>query len=195
MADCPGAAGCAIPMEEDAIQPPDALGGPWQVVVRWPAADSQQGMSAEQLRAFYDKVAPEYRYSGDRFLRPAVDAGKSAPPSPLMTWWLLLYSFSILARYEPRRWSKLLDLDSSKVAAVLQYALENALTAVPHLVLEALDGEPRRHQPRPGTARPHPRRARVIPALSHPPRVTWSQLALHVPGGWCGLLRQNVMGG
>jgi hypothetical protein len=68
---------------------------------------------------------------------------KNAPPSPLMTWWLLLYSCSILARYEPRRWAKLLNLDSSKVAAVLQYALEEALAAVPYLVLEVLDGEPR----------------------------------------------------
>ena len=39
--------------------------------------------------------------------------------------------------------AQLLDLDSSKVAAVLQYALEEALAAVPHLMLEALDGEPR----------------------------------------------------
>ncbi len=36
-----------------------------------------------------------------------------------MTWWLLLYSFSILARYEPRRWVKLLDRDSPKGIAVL----------------------------------------------------------------------------
>lgn len=40
-----------------------------------------------------------------------------------MSWWLLLYSFSILARYEPRRWMKLLDLDTSKVAVLLRYAL------------------------------------------------------------------------
>jgi hypothetical protein len=31
-----------------------------------------------------------------------------------MTWWLLLYSFSILARYEPRRWMKLLDLGTQQ---------------------------------------------------------------------------------
>jgi hypothetical protein len=60
-----------------------------------------------------------------------------------MTWWLLLYSFSILARYEPRRWVKLLDRDSSKgIAVLVRYALEEALTAVPQLVLEALDRKP-----------------------------------------------------
>ena len=99
-------------------------------------------MPEEALKAFYDKVAPEYKYRDDRFLRPAVDSAKSAPPSPLMTWWLLLYCFSILAGYEPRRWAQLLDLDNSEVSVLLQYALEEALVAVPHLVLEALDGEP-----------------------------------------------------
>lgn len=88
-------------------------------------------MSEEELEAFLAKVAPEYRYRGDRFLRPSVDAVGAEPPSPLMTWWLLLYSFSILARYEPRRWLKLLDQDSSKVAVLLRYALEEALTALP----------------------------------------------------------------
>ncbi len=64
-----------------------------------------------------------------------------------MTWWLLLHGFSILARYEPGRWAKLLDLDKP-AAALLQCALEEALTAVPYLVLEALDGE-RRPLPKP----------------------------------------------
>ena len=55
---------------------------------------------------------------------------------------MLLYSFSILARYEPRRWVALLELDKSEAAVSLQYVLEEALTVLPHVVLEALDGEP-----------------------------------------------------
>jgi YaaC-like protein len=89
------------------------------------SAEESRDMSAE-IEAFFAKVAPEYRYRGDRFLRPAIDGAGGVPPSPLMTWWLLLYSFSILARYEPRRWVKLLDLDGSKVAVLLRYALEEA---------------------------------------------------------------------
>jgi YaaC-like Protein len=143
MAEYPSAVGYAIPMEHGVPQIRRAAGREWQVDLRWPALDSAGDMSEEELRTFFDNLGPEYRYRGDRFLRPAIDTIRSVPPSPLMTWWLLLYSFSILARYEPRRWAKLLDLDTSKVAALLQYALEEALTAVPHLVLEALDGEPR----------------------------------------------------
>jgi hypothetical protein len=142
MTDYPSAAGWAIPMEADAIRPPARFSPNWQVALRWPATEIHGDMSEEAVEAFYDKIAPEYRYNGDRFLRPAVDSTKSAPPSPLMTWWLLLYSFSILARYDPRRWTQLPDLDSSKAAVQLEYALEEALLAVPHLVLEALDGAP-----------------------------------------------------
>src|SRR5512142_280868 len=88
-------------------------GGKWEVAVRWPAADASRNMSGEEFKALFDKIAPEYRHRSDRFLRPALDADGSTPPSPLMTWWLLLYS-SILARYEPRRWAKLLDFDKTE---------------------------------------------------------------------------------
>jgi hypothetical protein len=140
MAAYPTAANPAIPDEPDAVQTPDTAGPKWAVTLRWPAMDASGDMSEEELRAFFDKIAPEYRYRGDRFLRPAIEPDSSPPPSPLMTWWLLLYAFSILARYTPRRWAQLLDLDNPG-AALLQYALEEALTAVPQLVLEALDGE------------------------------------------------------
>ena len=111
MADYPSAEGYAIPADElNAIQPPAVAGHKWQVTLRWPALDSRE-MSEGEINAFFDEIAPEYRYCADRFLRPAIGKAKSAPPSPLMTWWLLLHGFSILARYEPGRWAKLLDLD------------------------------------------------------------------------------------
>jgi hypothetical protein len=74
-------------------------------------------MTEEELRSFFDKIAPPYLYEVDRALRPGIGASRDAPPSPLMTWWLLLYSFSTLARYEPRRWVAMLDLDKSNAAA------------------------------------------------------------------------------
>lgn len=53
-----------------------------------------------------------------------------------------LYSFSMLARYQPRKWSEALDVDKSKSAAALEYAMDIALEVVPHLVPEGLDQEP-----------------------------------------------------
>ena len=98
-------------------------------------------MPASQMFEIIDAVAPEYRYSSERFMRPSVEGAQKPTPSPLMTWWLLLYSFSMLARYQPRKWTRILDLDKPGYAASLQFCLEAALSAIPHLVLEALDGE------------------------------------------------------
>lgn len=58
--------------------------------------------------------------------------------SPLMAWWSLLYGLSMLARYYPATWTQALDLDESRWAVALEYALDEALEAVPRLVLGAL---------------------------------------------------------
>jgi hypothetical protein len=59
-----------------------------------------------------------------------------------MTWWLLLYVLSMISRYRPGPWNKLLDLDKSEYAVSLDYALEEAISVLPHLVLEGLDNRP-----------------------------------------------------
>lgn len=48
----------------------------------------------------------------------------------------------MLVRYQPRKWTDLLNLDKPGCATHIQYALETAQSAIPHLVLEALDGHP-----------------------------------------------------
>lgn len=48
----------------------------------------------------------------------------------------------MLARYQPVKWVKLLDLDKSPYAAVLQFTLQEALSVLPQLVVEALSGHP-----------------------------------------------------
>jgi hypothetical protein len=118
--------------------------GRFGVSVGWPVPGGRppRDVPADEVRAFFDGIAPQYRFAEERVLRPLVGPGKTPPPSPLMTWWLLLYAFSMLARYRPRKWAELLDLDRSRNAAVIQNALEIALDVLPHLVLEALDNEP-----------------------------------------------------
>ena len=142
LAEYPGTDDIRVPLEPGTVVAPNKAGKQWQITVEWPAPDVTRAMTEEELRLFFGRIAPPYLYEVDRALRPRIGASEDAPPSPLMTWWLLLYSFSILARYEPRRWVAMLDLDKSGAAISLQYLLEEALTVVPHLVLEALDGEP-----------------------------------------------------
>lgn len=84
-----------------------------------------------------DAIAPQYRWQGRRWLRPAVEVG-SLPPSALMTWWAILFALSTMARYHPVVWTSALSLDRSSVAAVLERTLALAQDAVPHLVFEAL---------------------------------------------------------
>ena len=79
--------------------------------IRLPDRVDEESLTEEDISAVLDALAPQYRYRDDRYLRPSVEAGDSPPPSPLMSWWLLLYSFSMLARYQPRKWTDLLNLD------------------------------------------------------------------------------------
>jgi hypothetical protein len=106
----------------------------------------------EDHKAALDALAPEYRWIGRRWLRPAIEA-QSPPPSPLITWWISLYAFSMFARYHPVAWTAALDLDSSPIAAVLERTLSLALEAVPHLIFEAVlsPGRPALFPPGPDT--------------------------------------------
>jgi hypothetical protein len=79
----------------------------------------------------------QYRWVDYRWLRPKIG---SATPTPLMTWWGVLFAFSMLARYHPVAWTDALDLDRSATGVVVGEAMDEAAGAVPHLVLEAILG-------------------------------------------------------
>jgi hypothetical protein len=91
--------------------------------------------------AALDIPAPQYRVVGRHWIRPAID-GDSGAPSPLMTWWAVLFTLSMLARYHPVAWVEALDVDASSVATTLERVLRKAMDAVPQLVFEALLGYP-----------------------------------------------------
>jgi hypothetical protein len=88
-----------------------------------------------------DEIAPEYRWVGRRWLRPAL-SGSQEPPSPLLTWWALLFALSMLARYHPAKWATALDRRQSPAAVELERAMDLAVEAVPHLVLNAIAPKP-----------------------------------------------------
>ena len=140
MAHYPSADGWAGPLAGHMVEEVD--GRLLRVHLRWPQPGGPSLLTAPAVRAFFDKIAPEYRYHKSRYLRPSLEPNGTPPPAPLMTWWLLLYTFSMLARYFPEKWVAMLDLDESPYAVSLQYACEVALTVIPHLVTGALDGEP-----------------------------------------------------
>ncbi|RKR76365.1 YaaC family protein [Frondihabitans australicus] len=59
--------------------------------------------------------------------------------APLMSWWLILYSFSMIARYAPNDWTQTLSLSNSPIASKVEFLLDAALEVVPDLISEALE--------------------------------------------------------
>jgi hypothetical protein len=84
-----------------------------------------------------NEEVPEYRYRGRRWMRPSL-VDTELPPSPLMTWWVLLFGLSMLARYHPVPWTQALSVDASRAAVTLELTMNRAIDALPHLVFEAI---------------------------------------------------------
>lgn len=57
---------------------------------------------------------------------------------PLSAWWLVLYTLSMTTRYQPAGWTKLIDINNSSDATVIEYVLDAALDAVPDLIDESI---------------------------------------------------------
>jgi len=84
-----------------------------------------------------NQAVPQYRYRGRRWMRPSL-VDTELPPSPLMTWWVLLFGLSMLARYHPVPWTQALNVDTSRAAVTLELTMNRAIDAIPHLVFEAI---------------------------------------------------------
>lgn len=78
---------------------------------------------------------------GQRFALPRFGTA-TEPCHPTVVLWACLWTFSMLARYEPVRWTKTLDIDSCSDATALEEILEDAITLVPWCLLDALSAVP-----------------------------------------------------
>ena len=85
-----------------------------------------------------DALAHTTRYRmSDLYVFPAVGANKDCL-HPFMAWWAVLFALSMLARYHPEAWADHIAVDSSKVAVAIEHLLNEALTAVPELLLRTI---------------------------------------------------------
>ena len=76
-------------------------------------------------------------YRGERYAFPSIRPMSDAV-HPLMAWWSVLFGLSMLARYQPDRWTKMINVDQSHQATAIEYVLDLALSAVPDLIDETL---------------------------------------------------------
>jgi hypothetical protein len=57
---------------------------------------------------------------------------------PLLAWWAVLYSLSMLARYCPDRWIDAIAPDSSPYAVAIEQVLDSAIQVCPELVITSI---------------------------------------------------------
>ncbi|MGW5202988.1 YaaC family protein [Streptomyces spiralis] len=76
-------------------------------------------------------------YAGGRYFLPVLPL-KKRELHPLMAWWALLYTLSMLARYEPSTSVKLISIDDSQHAVPIERLLERALNHLPVLIADTI---------------------------------------------------------
>lgn len=89
-----------------------------------------------QVRWFRELIDIEQSYDAGLIL--PILGGSEGALDPIISWWLTLYSLSVLARYHPAAWAQALDVDRSPVAVPLEHILETAKVSVPNLLFKAL---------------------------------------------------------
>lgn len=75
------------------------------------------------------------RYLGRELLATPSVGSMNAPLDPFIAWWAVLFSLSMMARYEPSYWAGMISIDSSRDANSIEHLLDHALDAIPYLVL------------------------------------------------------------
>ncbi|HEX6518773.1 MAG TPA: hypothetical protein VF070_01985 [Streptosporangiaceae bacterium] len=93
--------------------------------------------AGEDRREFRLRVTQPYLSDNDRWVYPALGGGTTTL-HPLLAWWAVLFTLSVLARYEPASWTENLDVDSNANTVPLEMALDQALDICPTLVLRAI---------------------------------------------------------
>jgi hypothetical protein len=84
-----------------------------------------------------DRLTQPYRGDSERFIFPAV-GGADRPLHPLLAWWALLFTLSMLARYEPASWTSHLARDESPNAVPIEAVLDRGLHTCPELIAHAI---------------------------------------------------------
>ncbi|KZB82894.1 YaaC family protein [Amycolatopsis regifaucium] len=98
-----------------------------EVPVAWPNPGY-----AEAEDAVLDRHTIQYR--GRQRLAFPVVGGATEPAHPFLLWWAILYGLSMLARYEPKVWGSLIDINESADATAIEYFLDQALYLLPELI-------------------------------------------------------------
>ncbi|WP_345067330.1 YaaC family protein [Leifsonia kafniensis] len=92
-----------------------------------------------EIKSGYFRPTSSSVYRRHDLILPSVGSSEKSL-QPLMSWWLVLYALSMVARYSPSDWTAALSISSSPIASKIEHVLDAAVDAVPDLIAEALTG-------------------------------------------------------
>ena len=105
-----------------------------ELAMNWAHPGGRTGSPEDHL-AYLQSMTRAYRR--ELWLFPgAGGAGRSM--HPLMAWWAVLFTLSMLARYQPAEWAAHVDVDASPHAVPVERLLARAVGIIPELVAEAI---------------------------------------------------------
>lgn len=91
---------------------------------------TSDGSRTEEAVFTWEADSPLHKIRNSHVLMPAWCDG-AEPLDPFLAWWVLLYTLSMVTRYRPVEWTKIVNVDRSKLAVPIEIALEKGLDAVP----------------------------------------------------------------
>ncbi|MBB4910768.1 YaaC family protein [Actinophytocola algeriensis] len=103
--------------------------------MHWRLPEGRSGTTAERLASLEAITRP---YKGRLYFFPVVTSDKRSL-HPLMAWWAVLHTLSMLARYQPAEWSSHINIDASENAVAIERLLKDAMRVLPQLVVETID--------------------------------------------------------
>ncbi|MFK0172613.1 YaaC family protein [Streptomyces sp. NPDC090306] len=111
------------------------LDGWGDLELQWEVPEGSSGSLADRQALIRTMTHP---YGRERYLMPAFDE-QTHGAHPLMVWWAVLHTLSMLARYEPAQWSRHIAVDSSQHAVPLESLLEKGIRRLPYAIAYLLD--------------------------------------------------------
>ena len=107
-----------------------------ELQMNWQVAEDGTPCTVDRRLEFIRSITRSY--SGNRYFFPA-PGNSDSEIHPLMAWWAVLHSLSMLARYQPAEWSAHIDVDRSQYAVALEVLLNEALVVVPALIADTIE--------------------------------------------------------
>ena len=106
-----------------------------ELLMHWKMPEGRPGSPVERASLLEARTRP---YCGTWYFFPALST-TSCSMHPLMAWWAVLHTLSMLARYQPAEWAGHIDVNSSRNAVPLERFLKLAIDVVPKVITEAIE--------------------------------------------------------